>query len=202
MPREVAPSTAFNASPSPLAERIPPGQTVTKLFPVLHAGAVPDVSLASWRFRVFGHVERPLELTWEDMLKLPSQSLHTDIHCVTGWSKLDTEWEGIPTRAIWEHVQPRDGVTHVLVHAHPDFMTNLTVEDFLAPTSIFAHRFGGAPLEPVHGGPMRLVVPHRYFWKSAKWVSGIELATADRPGFWEDRGYHMRGDPWREERYW
>ncbi len=198
----MAPTTASNANPTPHVERIPPGQTVTKLFPVLHAGTVPDVPLATWRFRVFGHVETPLELTWEDMLGLPSQALHTDIHCVTGWSKLDTDWEGIPTRALWERIKPQDGVTHVLVHAHPDFTTNLTLEDFLAPTSMFAHRFGGAPLEPVHGGPMRLVVTHRYFWKSAKWVSGIELITADRPGFWEDRGYHMRGDPWREERYW
>ncbi len=147
-------------------------------------------------------METPLELTWEDMLGLPCQTLNADIHCVTGWSKLDTDWEGIPTRAVWERITPQNGVTHVLVHAHPDFTTNLTVDDFLAPTSMFAYRFGGAPLEPVHGGPMRLVVPHRYFWKSAKWVSGLELITADRPGFWEDRGYHMRGDPWREERYW
>lgn len=184
------------------AERIPPGQTVTRLFPVLHAGVMPRVSTDGWTFRVAGAVEEPLVLTWEQMLALPQMSVHTDIHCVTGWSKLDTDWVGVATRTLWDLVRPLHGVTHVMVQAHPSFTTNLALEDFLAPTSLFAHRFGGEPLEPVHGGPMRLVVPHRYFWKSAKWVTGIELMTGDQPGFWEDRGYHMRGDPWKEERYW
>ncbi len=184
------------------SERIPPGQTLTKLFPVLHAGRMPDVPLDTWRFKVFGMVKIPKEFTWDQMMALPRRSLRTDIHCVTGWSKLDTDWEGVPTSAIWERIEPLEGVTHVMVHARPDFTTNLAVEDFLSPDCLFAHRFAGEPLEAVHGGPMRLVVPHRYFWKSAKWVSGLELMAADRPGYWEDRGYHMQGDPWREERYW
>jgi DMSO/TMAO reductase YedYZ molybdopterin-dependent catalytic subunit len=184
------------------AQRIPPGQTVTRLFPVLHVGPVPRVNPDTWRFRIFGRVKTPRELDWAMLTALPHRTLTTDIHCVTGWSKLDTVWEGIPTRAVWDLIEPDDGVTHVMVHGLNDFTTNLALEDFLRETSLFAVRFAGAPLDPEHGGPLRLVVPHLYFWKSAKWVTGLELMTGDQPGFWEDRGYHMHGDPWREERYW
>lgn len=183
-------------------DRVPPGQTVTRLFPVLHYGTVPKVDLAQWTFQVFGHVKSPLTLAWSDFMGFPQQEVQTDIHCVTGWSKFDTRWKGVSTRVIWERLEPEPAVTHVMVHGHNGFTANLSVADFLAERSMFAYLFDGKPLEPEHGGPMRLVVPHLYFWKSAKWVTGLELLTEDEPGFWEDRGYHMRGDPWKEERYW
>ena len=182
--------------------RIPPGQTLTRLFPVLHAGTVPHWEHAAWRFDVTGLVDTPLSLDWDTMMALPHMTLTTDIHCVTGWSKLDTVWEGVPTRAVWDLLEPLSGVTHVMVRGANDFTSNLAVEDFLDERAVFAFSFGREPLEPEHGGPMRLVVPHLYFWKSAKWVTGFELMAEERPGYWEDRGYHMHGDPWREERYW
>lgn len=181
---------------------VPPGQTVTHTFPVLHAGRVPIVNLDQWRLRIFGEVEEEQQLTWADMLALPSRTYQTDIHCVTGWSKLGTRWEGIPTRALWDCIRPAEGVTHVMVHAMNGFSTNLAITDFLAEGSFFGLKFEGADLPPEHGGPIRLVVPHLYFWKSAKWVTGMQLLAEDRPGYWEERGYHMRGDPWQEERYW
>ncbi|MCL8207711.1 MAG: sulfite oxidase-like oxidoreductase [Actinomycetia bacterium] len=183
-------------------DRIPPGQTVTRLFPVLHYGTVPRVDLARWRFRIHGLVEQPRVLTWEELRRLPHRTVTADIHCVTGWSKLGTTWEGVSTRDLLGTVRLRPEATHVMVEGANDYTTNLSLDDFLAPTSLFAWAFDGEPLLPEHGGPLRLVVPHLYFWKSAKWVTGIRLMDHDEPGFWEDRGYHMRGDPWREERYW
>ncbi|MBX5466406.1 MAG: sulfite oxidase-like oxidoreductase [Firmicutes bacterium] len=182
--------------------RVPPNQTVTRLFPVLHFGPVPRVALDRWRFRVFGLVRRPLEFSWEEMLQLRPKTVRADIHCVTGWSKLDTEWEGIDPQAVLEVAEPLPEARYVMVHGMNQFTANLELDDILAPDTVLAHRFAGAPLAAEHGGPMRLVVPHRYFWKSAKWVTGFELMAEDRPGFWEERGYHLRGDPWQEERYW
>lgn len=185
-----------------LDSRVPPNQSVTRLFPVLHYGPVPRIDLQRWRFRIFGLVSRPQELTWEQMLALDHKRVQADIHCVTGWSKLDTEWEGIDPAAVLRLAGPLPEAGYVMVHGMNEFTTNLPLADFVAEGSVFAYQFQGQPLAPEHGGPMRLVVPHLYFWKSAKWVTGIELLAADRPGFWEERGYHMRGDPWREERYW
>jgi DMSO/TMAO reductase YedYZ molybdopterin-dependent catalytic subunit len=175
---------------------------LTRLFPVLHAGTVPAWDLGAWRFAVGGLVEKPVVLDWDAMMALPRRRVTTDIHCVTGWSKLDTVWDGVPTRAVWALVTPRPEVTHVMVQGVNDFSTNLALDDFLADNALFAFAFGGEPLPPEHGGSLRLVVPHLYFWKSAKWVTGLEAMAEDRPGYWEDRGYHMRGDPWKEERYW
>jgi len=181
---------------------IPPGQTVTRLFPVLHYGGVPRVDLGRWRFRIHGLVDAPREFTWEEFQALPRRTITVDIHCVTGWSKLGTNWEGVATRDVIKTVGLRPEATHVMVESLDGYTTNLSLDDFLAPTSLLAWAFDGGPLAPEHGGPLRLVVPHRYFWKSAKWVSGLRFMDHDEPGFWEERGYHMRGDPWREERYW
>ncbi|MGI9609538.1 MAG: sulfite oxidase-like oxidoreductase, partial [Acidimicrobiia bacterium] len=178
--------------------RVPPGQYVTDRFPVLHAGAVPDVDLAEWDLSVSGLVAEEKSWSWDEVKAMPSKSLTTDIHCVTKWSKLDTTWEGIPVTHIWDQLQPAANVSHVLVHAYHGFTTNLPVEDFLRPENLFAHTYQGEPLDMDHGYPMRLVVPHLYFWKSVKWVRGFTLLDADQPGFWERNGYHMYGDPFLE----
>ena len=183
-------------------ERLPPGQYHTERFPVLHEGSVPDVDLATWDFLIDGSVVEPKRFTWGDMLDLSTSTITTDIHCVTKWTKLDTTWEGIPTRVVWNLIEPNTDVTHVMVRADHGYTTNLPVDDFLAETSMFALEYGGEPLTPEHGYPMRLVVPHLYFWKSAKWVRGLTLLSGDSPGFWERNGYHMYGDPFAEQRYW
>ncbi|CAB1128644.1 Uncharacterized oxidoreductase YuiH [Candidatus Hydrogenisulfobacillus filiaventi] len=186
-----------------MPDRIPPHQTVTSGFPVLHAGSVPRMpGPRDWRFAIRGLVRRPRILTWEDMLALPRVRITADIHCVTGWSKLDVTWEGVPTRAVHALAGADPRACCVMVHGANDFSANLTLEDFLAPGCLFAIAVDGRPLSPEHGGPMRLVVPQLYFWKSAKWVTGLEYLAEERPGFWEERGYHLHGDPWKEERYW
>ena len=184
------------------AERVPPGQYVTERFPVLHAGVVPAVDLTAWDFTVDGLVAEARRWDWEEFRALPSVEVTADIHCVTKWSKLDTVWEGVAVRHIWELIEPLPEATHVLVRGEHDFTANLTIEDLLQEPNLLAHRYGGAPLEPDHGYPLRLVVPHRYFWKSVKWVRGFTLLAEDQPGFWERNGYHMVGDPWREQRFW
>lgn len=185
-----------------LAERIPPGQYLTERFPVLHAGSVPRVELSTWDFTVDGLVAEGRRWTWEEFRALPRAQVVCDIHCVTKWSKLDTVWEGVAVREVWERIDPRPGVTHVLVRAEHGFTANLPLEDFLAEGNLFAWAYDGEDLEPEHGWPLRLVVPHLYFWKSVKWVRGFTLLDRDEPGFWERNGYHMRGDPWAEQRYW
>jgi DMSO/TMAO reductase YedYZ molybdopterin-dependent catalytic subunit len=182
--------------------RVPPGQYVTDRFPVLHAGAVPEVDLAAWDFTVDGLVASTRVWSWDQFRAFPSERVTADIHCVTKWSKLDTEWEGVAVRHIWDQVEASERATHVLVHAYHGFTANLPVEDFLRPGNLFAHAFGGEELALDHGFPLRLVVPHLYFWKSVKWVRGFSVLDADRPGFWERNGYHMYGDPFREQRYW
>jgi DMSO/TMAO reductase YedYZ molybdopterin-dependent catalytic subunit len=181
--------------------RVPPGQTVTEKWPVLHYGSVPSVDLARWKFRIFGLVEQPVELTWADMGALSTTSVTRDIHCVTTWSRFDNTFTGVPIREVLELARPRPEATHAMIHAEFGFTTNLALEDLDREDVLLATHHDGKPLTPDHGYPMRLVVPHLYFWKSAKWVRGIELLDADRPGFWERNGYHMRGDPWAEERY-
>jgi DMSO/TMAO reductase YedYZ molybdopterin-dependent catalytic subunit len=184
------------------AARVPPGQYLTDRFPVLHAGVVPDVDLASWDFTVDGLVGLIKGWSWEEFRDLGVESLTADIHCVTKWSKLDTEWTGVPVRSVWEILDPDPSATHVLVNAYHGFTANLPIDDFLREGNLFAYEYGGMPLEPEHGYPLRLVVPHLYFWKSVKWVQGFTVLDADQPGFWERNGYHMYGDPFREQRFW
>jgi len=183
------------------ARRTPPGQALTERFPVLHYGGVPEISLAAWRFRLFGLVQREQTLDWEAFLALPRVSLTADFHCVTGWSRLDNAWEGVRTRDVVALAPPLPEARFVMVHGANDYTTNLPLEALLDDDCLFALRHDGADLTPEHGGPMRLVVPKLYAWKSAKWCTGLEFLAEDRPGFWERNGYHMHGDPWREERY-
>jgi DMSO/TMAO reductase YedYZ molybdopterin-dependent catalytic subunit len=189
------------SGPAVDATRVPPGQSVTEKWPVLHYGSVPRVDLARWRFRIFGLVETPLELTYDELLALPRTSITRDIHCVTTWSRFDNTFEGVPFREVLKVARPRPEATHVLVHAEYGFTTNLPLEDLDRDDVLLANKHDGKELTPDHGWPLRLVVPHLYFWKSAKWVRGLEFMAADKPGFWESHGYHMRGDPWKEERY-
>jgi DMSO/TMAO reductase YedYZ molybdopterin-dependent catalytic subunit len=183
------------------ARRLPPNQIVTRKWPVLHYGTVPTFDPASWRFRITGEVERPLELTWANLQALPRQETLCDIHCVTRWSRYDNLFAGVPVRALLERAGVRTSARFVLVQAEHGFTTNLPLEDLDRPENLLALSHNGEALAPEHGGPVRLLVPHLYFWKSAKWVRGFDLLEEDYPGFWEQNGYHMRGDPWREERY-
>jgi DMSO/TMAO reductase YedYZ molybdopterin-dependent catalytic subunit len=182
-------------------ERLPPDQILTQKWPVLHYGSVPSVDLATWRFEVTGAVERPLSLSWDDLLALPRRETVCDIHCVTRWSRYDNVFEGVPVQTVLERAGVRPEAAYVLVHAEEDFTTNLPLADLDRPANLLALSYNGEPLTPEHGGPVRLLVPHLYLWKSAKWVTGFQLLQEDYPGFWEQNGYHMRGDPWREERY-
>jgi DMSO/TMAO reductase YedYZ molybdopterin-dependent catalytic subunit len=174
---------------------IPPGQTVTEGFPVLHVGEVPSIEPSAWRLRVFGLVDRPFELSYAELTALPPSEWAGDIHCVTRWSKKNTHWRGLSFRAILERAKPKANVTHVLQHAGNDYTTNLPLAAMLDDGVLIAYEFEGAPLEPIHGGPVRMLVPKLYFWKSAKWLTGIEFLDRDQPGFWETRGYHNEGDP-------
>lgn len=181
--------------------RIPPGQYVTERWPVLHEGAVPSIDKTTWTFTVDGAVDEPLTWSWDEFVALGGELVVTDIHCVTKWTKLDTSWEGVPVRAVWEAISPAPEAAAVMVHDVGGYNANLPIEDFLRAENLFAHTFDGAPLPPEHGGPMRLMVPHLYFWKSVKWVAGFTVRTADAPGFWERRGYHIYGDPFAEQRF-
>jgi DMSO/TMAO reductase YedYZ molybdopterin-dependent catalytic subunit len=183
------------------ASRVPPGQQLTVKWPVLHYGSVPRVDLAKWSFRLDGLVDEPVTLSWEEFTALPHTARHNDIHCVTHWTKLDNDWEGIPVREVLKRVRLKPTASHVLVHAEQGFTANLALSDLDREENIFALKHGGEALTPEHGWPLRLVVPHLYFWKSVKWVRGLEFLDHDVPGFWEQNGYHMRGDPWAEERY-
>jgi DMSO/TMAO reductase YedYZ molybdopterin-dependent catalytic subunit len=181
--------------------RLPPGQILTTKWPVLHYGHVPRVDTARWALRVWGEVEREVTLDWAAFCALPRRDVRCDIHCVTTWSRYDNTFGGVPVQEVLRQAAPRASATHVLVHAAPDFTTNLPLADLDRPENLLATHHDGQPLSAEHGGPVRLVVPHLYFWKSAKWVTGLEVMEGDWPGFWEQNGYHMRGDPWAEERY-
>lgn len=186
--------------PSPQG-RTPPGQVLTEKFPVLTYGPTPRVDTATWRLKVWGLVESPVEWDWETVLALPQQEQTVDIHCVTRWSKLDTHWQGIPFREIAARVHPKPEADHVMIHCYGGYTTNMRLDELLEEDVLLAHRYEGQPLEREHGGPMRLLVPKLYLWKSAKWLSGLEFMQGNRPGFWERYGYHMHGDPWTEERF-
>ena len=189
-------------SPDTLRDnRLPPGQVRTRKWPVLHAGPVHHIDRSDWRLSVRGLVERPAEWTWEEFLSLPQVRVFADFHCVTRWSRLGNLWEGVATKEIARRVRPRPEAAYVMVYAVDGWSTNLPLEYFLAEDSLFAWKHDGEPLSAEHGGPVRLIVPRLYAWKSAKWVTAVEFVEHDRPGFWERLGYHMRGDPWQEERY-
>jgi DMSO/TMAO reductase YedYZ molybdopterin-dependent catalytic subunit len=199
---------AFNFFRRPLnerdravADRLPPGQYLTEKWPVLHYGSVPKVDIAKWEFSVTGLVEQPLRLGYEAFKQLPRRTVKADVHCVTRWSLLDSTWEGVPISELVQRAKPTAEATHVMVHAEHGFTANLALEDLLRDENMLVDTRNGEPISPEHGWPLRLFVPHLYFWKSAKWVRGIEFMHGDRPGFWEQYGYHMRGDPWQEERY-
>jgi DMSO/TMAO reductase YedYZ molybdopterin-dependent catalytic subunit len=181
--------------------RLPPGQYLTEKWPVLHAGSIPDVDLATWTFRVWGEVESPLELTWEQFNELPRASNTQDIHCVTRWSRFDTTFEGVHWREVEKLVRPKPGARFAIAHAEHDFTANVPISFLRDENALLATHADGEPLTEEHGAPLRLVIPGKYFWKSAKWLRGIELTAFDRPGFWERYGYHNDADPWREERY-
>jgi len=183
------------------AKRLPPGQIETRKWPVLHYGVVPTVDLQRWRFEITGAVERPLSISWSELLEQPRQNTLCDIHCVTRWSRYDNVFEGVSVQALLKRAAPSPEAHYVLVHAKQGYTTNLPLTDLDRPANLLALSHGGEALTPEHGGPVRLLVPHLYFWKSAKWVTGFELMAEDYPGFWEQNGYHMRGDPWAEERY-
>jgi len=182
-------------------ERLPPGQIITRKWPVLHYGTVPRVDLATWRFEVRGAVERPVSLTWDELVALPRRETACDMHCVTRWSRYDNVFEGVPVQDVLARAGVKSGAAYVLVHAEQSYTTNLPLSDLDRPANLLALSHNGEPLTPEHGGPVRLLVPHLYLWKSAKWVTGFQLLEEDYPGFWEQNGYHMRGDPWQEERY-
>lgn len=182
--------------------RVPPGQFLTEKFPVLHYGSVANYpNLDNWDFRIFGLVEAPLRFTWNELMALPRLTQTVDIHCVTRWSKLDTTWTGIPWRDLMKLVQVKSGATHAMAHCEYGFTANIGLEVLDDDDTMLAFEYDNKPLEPEHGYPLRLLVPKKYFWKSAKWLRGIEFMDGDRPGFWERNGYHMEGDPWREERF-
>ena len=182
-------------------DRVPPGQKVTDGFPVLTYGGAPRIDLKDWRFGVTGLVEEDVSLTWDEFLALPQVTVTSDIHCVTHWSKFDNRWEGVAFKDVIKNARPKPEARFVMVHCYGGYTTNLPLADLEQDGVLFAHTHGGKPLPPEHGGPLRLVVPHLYFWKSAKWVRGLVFIDKERPGFWEMYGYHIRGDPWREERY-
>jgi len=181
--------------------RLPPGQYLTDKWPVLHAGSVPSTDLHTWTFRVWGEVEAPVTLTWEEFDALPKTEHVQDIHCVTRWSRFDVTFEGVHWSALEELVHPKPSARFVVAHAEEGYTANVPIAFLRDPLSLLATHADGAPLAPEHGGPLRLVVHGKYFWKSAKWLRGIELAADDRPGFWERYGYHNDADPFEEQRY-
>jgi DMSO/TMAO reductase YedYZ molybdopterin-dependent catalytic subunit len=181
--------------------RLPPGQYLTEKWPVLHAGDVPRVDLATWDLRVFGEVEEPLRLTWDELQALPATDHTQDIHCVTRWSRFDTSFRGVHWRDLAPLVRPKASARYVVAHAEQGFTSNVPLSSLEDDLALLAYEADGEPLAPEHGWPLRLVIPGKYFWKSAKWLRAIELTSADRPGFWERYGYHNDADPWKEERY-
>ena len=183
--------------------RVPPGQHVVRDFPVLHVGGIPygGTLPPDWDMRVWGAVEREARWDFGELRALPSAELTCDIHCVTTWSKLDTRWQGVPLTWLLDHVRPLPEATHVVAHAEGGYTANVPLEALRAPDVLLAYRYDGRDLEPQHGWPLRLMIPALYFWKSAKWLRGLEFRAGDAPGYWEVRGYSNSADPWKEERY-
>ncbi|MGI9149416.1 MAG: sulfite oxidase-like oxidoreductase [Chloroflexota bacterium] len=184
-----------------LADRLPPGQHLTEKWPVLHYGSIPEIDLGTWAFSIGGLVDEPARLSLDELNKLPRRTLKSDVHCVTRWSLLESTWEGVPVSEIMKLVTLKREASHVMVIAAGGYTANLSLDDFIRDENMLVDTRNGEPISPEHGWPLRLFVPHLYFWKSAKWLRGLEFMHGDRPGFWEQFGYHMRGDPWAEERY-
>jgi DMSO/TMAO reductase YedYZ molybdopterin-dependent catalytic subunit len=192
-------SRGFGGRPRDDNPNLPPGQFVTEDFPVLSAGPTPQIDLAEWSFTIATETGTQHRWSWEELQALAQEDVHTDIHCVTRWSKFGTSWRGVSLDTLFEEVESLR--EFVMVHSYGGYTTNLPLDDILDGKAWIVTEFDGEPLEPDHGGPARLIVPHLYFWKSAKWVRGIVMHEFDTPGFWEQNGYHLNGDPWREERY-
>ena len=192
--RIISPDTQRN-------QRVPPGQRLTDKWPVLHYGKVPPIDAKAWTFTISGLVEPERTLTYDEFIALPHIEVFSDIHCVTTWSKLDNLWEGVSTSALKDLVKIKPEARFIIVQGAGGFTTNLSLDDFFQPDVLFALKHDGQPISTEHGAPLRLVVPRLYFWKSAKWVTGVKFTAQDEPGFWESNGYHNHGDPWREERY-
>ena len=182
-------------------DRLPPGQYLTDRFPVLHVGDVPKYAPGEWNLTVYGLVDRTFTIDLDELKAMPSVTLTFDIHCVTKWSKFDTSWTGVRVRDLLERAGVQPGATHVMEHAEFGYTTNIPLADITTDEAIVAYAFDGKEIEPIHGGPVRVVVPHLYFWKSAKWVRSLELLDRDEPGFWERNGYHMYGNPFAEQRH-
>lgn len=183
------------------SDRLPPGQHLVKDWPVLDLGRQPDIARDQWSLRITGAVERQEPLDWSAFSTLPQTRLTSDIHCVTTWSRYDNDWTGVRTLDLLDRCRPHAEAAAVLLQSADGYTTNLRLSDFSSAEAILAHSWAGAPLTREHGAPVRLVLPHLYFWKSAKWLTGIDFMTTETLGFWEENGYHRRGDPWTEERY-
>jgi Sulfite oxidase and related enzymes len=188
-------------TPNGLEGRLPPGQTLTDRFPILHEGEVPRYDMNEWTLRVWGEVEEEVTFTYGQLMALPKTTITTDIHCVTRWSKFDTAWEGVLFRDVLKLLKVKPEAKYVMVHADNDYETNLPIEDLLGDDILLAYQYNGEPLTDKHGWPLRLLVPHLYFWKSAKWIRGFEFMKEDRPGFWERNGFHNYADPFKEQRF-
>ncbi len=187
--------------PEEIAARVPPGQRLVKGWPVLHYGPIPRFDESTWDFKVFGLVEQPYTLTYGELKALGPHKVEADMHCVTGWTTLDNEWEGVPFRVLAERAKPKPEAKYVITHCDYGYTSNLSLEAMMDDDVLLAWANRGEPLTPEHGYPLRLVVPKRYAWKSAKWLRGLEFSERNKRGFWEERGYHVHADPWREERY-
>ncbi len=181
--------------------RLPPGQSLTQKFPVLHYGPIPQFNPTTWDLRVFGEVDQEMRWSWDEYLRLPMVTQTNDIHCVTRWSKFDTIWEGVRFNEFVRLFGVKPTAKYVIAHCDYGYTTNVPLDVMMADNVMLTHRFDGKPLDPEHGYPLRTLVPSRYFWKSAKWLRAIEFSPTDKPGFWEQAGYHNEGDPFKEERY-
>ncbi|ANF47474.1 oxidoreductase [Priestia megaterium] len=181
--------------------RVPPGQVVTERFPILHEGDVPEYNLEEWTLRVFGLVDKEVTLSYQDILDMPQTTVKCDIHCVTRWTRLDNEFTGVLFTDFLKAIGVKLKSEYIMLHGDNDYTSNIEVEDLLRDDILLAHSFNGEPLTPKHGYPLRLVVPHLYFWKSVKWLRGFEVIDENHPGFWEQNGFHLRGDPFKEERF-
>ena len=193
-------SRAPKADPA-FGQRLPPGQVLTERFPILHEGTVPEYELATWSLRLFGKVGRGVELSFADLQRLPQRELQCDIHCVTRWSKFDTQWSGVHLQDLLSELDIQPASRFVMAHADHDYQTNLLLDDLLHPDSLLATHYAGQPLTAQHGWPLRLVVAGRYFWKSAKWLRSLEFVDEEQPGFWERNGFHLHADPFTEQRF-
>jgi DMSO/TMAO reductase YedYZ molybdopterin-dependent catalytic subunit len=185
----------------PARDRLPPGQKLVRDWPVLDLGAEPEVTPQRFRLDIDGAVARPISLMLDEFMALPQHDSISDIHCVTQWSRYDNHWQGVAARTLIDLVQPREEARHLVFHSYDGYTTNVRIDQFDQPDVFLVHRWEGKPLDRQHGGPVRVLMPRLYFWKSAKWIRRVEFSVADRPGFWERNGYHNNGDPWLEERY-